>query len=73
MILRWLFASLLTFMLVACNKEKPYKPPVPQTDKATASPIFQDQIKSMEKAKGVEQTLEKHNQEEQKAIDQESR
>ena len=73
MIMRWLIASILaTLILVGCDEEKPYKPPVPQTEKESGPVLFPDQIKALDKAKGVEQTIEKQSQEQRKAIDQAS-
>jgi len=73
MAIHWLIASILaSLMLVACDETQPYKPPVPHTEKETGPVLFPDQIKALEKAKGVEQTVEKQSQEQQKAIDQAS-
>ncbi|PWB55261.1 MAG: hypothetical protein C3F18_06055 [Nitrosomonadales bacterium] len=52
------FAPLLCLFLAACGEEqKPYQPPVPQTP---AAPLFQNERQALDKAKGVEQTLDEH-------------
>lgn len=51
-------AVLLCLFLAACGEEKkPYQPPVPQTP---ATPLFQNERQALDKAKGVEQTLDEH-------------
>lgn len=49
-------SALLSFLLAACSEEKqPYQPPTPKTP---ASPLFQNQQQALDRAKGVEQTMQ---------------
>lgn len=53
-----------TALLAACD-QKPYQPPVPNTDQGTK--LFEPQREALEKAKGVEKTLEQAGQAQQEA------
>ena len=67
---RWLITSLLlSFILIACDESKPNKPPTPTLEKPSGPALFNDQIKALDKAKGVESTVEKQNAEERSTID----
>ncbi len=53
-----LMPALLCLVLAACSDEKkPHKPPLPQTP---ATPLFQNERQALDKAKGVEQHMDKH-------------
>lgn len=68
--IRWLITSLImSFVLIACDESKPNKPPIPHLDKPSGPALFNDQIKALDKAKGVESTLQKQNTEERSTID----
>jgi hypothetical protein len=54
-----LIALLLTATLLAACEEKPYQPPVPHTEPdKSATKLFEPQREALDKAKGVEKTLE---------------
>ena len=49
-------AAALCLFVAACSEEKkPYQAPVPQTP---AAPLFQNERQALDKARGVEQTLD---------------
>lgn len=53
-----LAACLGLLLLAACGEEqKPYQAPVPQTP---AAPLFQSERQALDKARGVEQTVDAH-------------
>lgn len=66
-------ALLLATLAVAACEEKPHKPPLPQTDKDAGAVLFQDQRKALDKARGVEQTVQQHEQEQRQAAEQSTR
>ena len=56
--------------LAACEQKQPYQPPVPQTEKEKADArLFSTERKALEKAKGVEGTVEQ-GAEERKAAEE---
>ena len=59
---------ILSVTLAGCD-EKPYKAPAPKTEEKPAAILFQEQRQALEKAKGVEQTIEKRAEEDRKALD----
>lgn len=68
--IRWSFALILaSLLLTACDESKPNKPPTPQVNAPSAPVLFGDQRKALDKAKGVEKTLENQSQEQRNAID----
>jgi hypothetical protein len=51
-----LIPILFSILIAACGEEKkPYQAPVPETP---AAPLFQNERQALEKAKGVQQTLD---------------
>jgi hypothetical protein len=65
-----LIALLLTTALLAACEEKPYKPPVPQTEPdKSATKLFAPQRAALDKAKGVGKTLEQASQEQKEATE----
>lgn len=55
-------ATILCLFVAACGKEKkPYQAPLPQTP---AAPLFQSERQVLDKARGVEPTLDAHAKEE---------
>lgn len=67
MIPRATAALLLASIAMAACEEKPNKPPLPQTNQESGAALFQEQRKALDKAKGVEQTLQQHDQEQKQA------
>lgn len=61
-------AFVALFWLSGCE-DKSYTPPTPDTE-TTQGGVFSDQIKALDKAKGVESTLQQHDQSTREAIDQ---
>ncbi len=58
---------LATAMLTACE-QKPYQPPVPHTEPdKSATKLFEPQREALDKAKGVEKTVEQASQEREEA------
>ncbi|HUW51410.1 MAG TPA: hypothetical protein VMV75_10400 [Sulfuricella sp.] len=65
-----LIVLLLAATLLAACEEKPYKPPVPQTEPdKSATKLFEPQREALDKAKGVEKTLEQAAQAQNKAVE----
>ena len=67
MIPRTTAALLLASIAIAACEEKPNKPPLPQTNQGSGPALFQEQRQALDKAKGVEQTLQQHEQEQKQA------
>lgn len=63
-------AILLATTLLAACEQKPYQPPVPHAapDKSAAK-LFEPQREALDKARGVEKTLEQAAQAQNKAVD----
>ena len=60
---------LATPLLTACD-EKPYKPPVPNTEPGkSATKLFEPQRDALDKAKGVGGTLEQASQEQKESAE----
>jgi hypothetical protein len=57
----WIAATLCIFVAACGEEKKPYQAPLPQTP---AAPLFQDERQALDKARGVEQTLDAHAREE---------
>lgn len=53
----WIAATLYLFVAACGEEKKPYQAPVPQTP---AAPLFQNERQALDKARGVEQTLDAH-------------
>jgi len=70
MIPRATAALLLASLAIAACEEKPNKPPLPQTSQESGAALFQEQRKALDKARGVEQTLQQHDQEQKQAAEQ---
>ncbi len=67
--IRLIVLLLATAMLTACE-EKPYKPPVPQTEPdKSATKLFEPQRQALDKAKGVGKTIEQSSQEQKEAAE----
>lgn len=65
-----LIVLLLTAALLAACEQKPYKPPVPQTEPdKSATKLFEPQREALDKAKGVEKTLEQANKAQREATE----
>lgn len=65
-----LFVVLLATPLLTACEQKPYQPPVPHTEPdKSATKLFEPQRDALEKAKGVEKTLEQARQERAEATE----
>lgn len=65
-----LIILLLTATLLTACEQKPYQPPVPHTEPdKSATKLFEPQRDALEKAKGVEKTLEQARQERAEATE----
>jgi len=64
------FSLVMTWWLVACDQQKPKQPPLPNTP-ANAR-LFDMQRDELQRAKGVEKTLQQQSQSQQQAVDQQS-
>lgn len=63
-----LIALLLAMALLAACEQKPYQPPVPHTEPdKSATKLFEPQREALDKAKGVEKTVEQASQEREEA------
>lgn len=63
-----LIVLLLATVLLAACEEKPYKPPVPHTEPdKSATRLFEPQRQALDKARGVENTLEQASQKREQA------
>ncbi|MEO6147322.1 MAG: hypothetical protein ABIT70_09770 [Sulfuriferula sp.] len=60
----------ILFWLAACGQQKPSQPPLPKTP--TDTRLFDMQRDELQRAKGVEKTLQQQSQAQQQAIDQQS-
>ena len=60
----------MALLLTACG-EKPQQPPVPQTAPAPTK-LFQEQRSALDKAKGVEQTIEKGSEESKQEMERQA-
>jgi hypothetical protein len=67
MITRATAALLLASVAIAACEEKPKTPPLPQTSQESGTALFQEQRQALDKAKGVEQVLQQHDQEQKQA------
>jgi len=65
-------AFLISATLAACD-ERPDKAPIPHTDKSTGTGLFQDERNALEKAKTVEQTIEKRTEDDKRAVELQTR
>lgn len=64
-----LIVLLLTTALLAACEQKPYQPPVPHTEPdKSAAKLFEPQREALDKAKGVEKTLEQASQGREEAV-----
>ena len=63
----------MALLVTACG-EKPQQPPVPQTAPAPPPPtkLFQEQRSALDKAKGVEQTIEKSSEESKQEMERQA-
>jgi len=61
-------------LLFSSCGEKPQQPPVPQTTPAPTEPakLFQQQRSALDKAKGVEQTMEKSSEESRQEMERQA-
>ena len=63
-----LIMLLLTATLLAACEQKPYQPPTPHTEPdKSATKLFEPQREALDKAKGVEKTVEQASQEREEA------
>ncbi|HUX63402.1 hypothetical protein [Sulfuricella sp.] len=63
-----LIILLLTATLLAACEQKPYQPPIPHTEPdKSATKLFEPQRDALDKAKGVEKTVEQASQEREEA------
>lgn len=66
----FLVVALASPVLLAGCDEPPNKPPLPQTDQAKpAAGLFQDQRNALDKAKGVESTVNDQAQQQRETIE----
>lgn len=61
----------MLFWLAACGQQKPSQPSLPKTPTDTS--LFDMQRDELQRAKGVEKTLQQQSQAQQQAIDQQSK
>jgi hypothetical protein len=55
----WIVLSALVFLAACGEEQKPYQPPLPHSDEKAAAPqLFQPQREALDKAKGLEQSME---------------
>lgn len=65
-----LIAILLATTLLTACEQKPYQPPVPRAEPdKSAAKLFEPQREVLDKAKGVEKTLEQAAQAQNKAVE----
>ncbi|MES2407092.1 MAG: hypothetical protein V4528_07200 [Pseudomonadota bacterium] len=64
------FSLVMALWLAACGQQKPKQPPLPNTP-ANAR-LFDMQRDELQRAKGVEKTLQQQSQAQQQAVDQQS-
>jgi len=64
----WIAATLCLFVAACGEEKKPYQAPLPKTP---ATPLFQSERQALDKARGVEQTLDAHAREQQQKAGQE--
>ncbi|MHB1174391.1 MAG: hypothetical protein ACYCZJ_04640 [Sulfuriferula sp.] len=64
------FSLVMILWLVACGQQKPSLPPLPKTPADTR--LFDMQREELQRAKGVEKTLQQQSQAQQQAVDQQS-
>ena len=74
----FIILTAMALLVTACG-EKPQQPPVPQTTPALTNPapplstkLFQEQRSALDKAKGVEQTIEKSSEESKQEMDRQA-
>lgn len=67
-----LIVLLAAALLAACEEKKPYQPPVPRTDKDQTK-LFEPQREALDKAKGVEKTLEQAGRDREQAAEKAAR
>lgn len=69
----FIILTVTTLLLTACG-EKPQQPPLPQTAPAPNEPakLFQEQRSALDKAKGVEQTIEKSSEESKREMERQA-
>lgn len=71
--LRIILLLLAPALLAACEQKQPYRPPVPQTDKDKAqSRLFEPERQALDKAKGVEGTVEQGAEARKREIDKQT-
>ena len=71
-----LITLFLFIALAACDEKpnKPYKPPVPQTgENKPDAGVFEPQRQALEKAKGLDATLQQQSQQQQEAVENASK
>jgi uncharacterized lipoprotein YbaY len=60
-------------LLAACEQKQPYQPPVPETDKDHAqNRLFEPERQALDKAKGVEGTVEQGAESRKQEIDKQA-
>ena len=65
-----LIVLLLTAAFLAACEQKPYQPPAPQTEPdKSATKLFEPQREALDKAKGVEKTVEQASREQKEATE----
>jgi hypothetical protein len=63
----WIAAALCLFVAACGEEKKPYRAPLPKTP---ATPLFQGERQVLDKALGVEKTLDAHAREEEQKSEQ---
>lgn len=66
----WIIALTAAAVLIAgCEEKPPYQPPLPHTD-PNQSKLFEPQREALDKAKGVQQTLDEKALEQRQQVEQ---
>ena len=69
-----LIIALLAAALLAACEEKPYNPPVPKTEPdKSAVKLFESQREALDKARGVERTIEQAGRDREEAAEKAGR